>query len=165
MSRSIVVVNEELMRFRWLPKTGRQTLQNQLSLVVHFKRLEVYFTTIHRFAGFRHSTCCYCAEVTVLDFIQPNVEIIDLPIGVSLEAILPKAPITTHSEGTKVAVCLHPWSWLGGRMENPWVIHTLRCLLTHSKRHSGRPLTFQGLPRPPIQFARRRQVDWPSVVH
>ena len=31
MSRSIVVVDEQLMRIRCLPKTGRQILQNQLS--------------------------------------------------------------------------------------------------------------------------------------
>ena len=63
-------------------------------------------------------------EVTLSDFMQPNVDIIDLPTGVSLEAILLKPPATTHLEGTKLAICLHPWSWLGGRMEDPWVVHT-----------------------------------------
>ncbi|KIJ90184.1 hypothetical protein K443DRAFT_15446 [Laccaria amethystina LaAM-08-1] len=51
--------------------------------------------------------------------MQPNVEIIDLPTGVSLEALLLKPSASTHSEGTKLAVCFHPWSWLSGRMEDP----------------------------------------------
>lgn len=59
-----------------------------------------------------------------LDFMQPDVEIIELPTGVSLETILLKPPVTTSSEETKLAICLHPWSWLGGRMEDPWVVHT-----------------------------------------
>lgn len=45
-------------------------------------------------------------------------EPVKLPSGVSLEAKLysPEAPA---SEGTAgLAVLLHPWSWLGGRMED-----------------------------------------------
>ena len=56
--------------------------------------------------------------------MQLDVEIIDLPTGVSLEAIHLKPLATTHSGGTKSAVYLHPWSWLGGRMEHPWVVHS-----------------------------------------
>lgn len=58
---------------------------------------------------------------------------VDLPTGVTLETalILPKkaslkrtepADPMTHSE--KLAVFCHPWSWLGGRMEDP-VLHQL----------------------------------------
>jgi hypothetical protein len=47
-----------------------------------------------------------CREVTVRDFMQPNVEIIDLPTGVSLEAVLSKSA-TNHSEEAKLVVCLH----------------------------------------------------------
>ncbi|KIJ89885.1 hypothetical protein K443DRAFT_664556 [Laccaria amethystina LaAM-08-1] len=73
--------------------------------------------------------------------MQPDVEIIDLPTGVSLEAILLKPPASTHSEGTKLAVCLHPWSWLGGRMEDPVLDSLVDPLLSkdyHVLRYNSR---------------------------
>ncbi|KAL1680205.1 Alpha/Beta hydrolase protein [Schizophyllum commune] len=46
---------------------------------------------------------------------------IPISTGVQLEAILqaPRAP--PRSSASKIAVCLHPWSWLGGRMTDPVV--------------------------------------------
>lgn len=110
---------------------GRRILQNQLSFVV--QRLTVNFTQtsllfIDSQAFDTQAATALRREVTGPDFMRPNVEVIDLPTGVSLEAILLKPPATTHSEGTKLAICLHPWSWLGGRMEDPWVVHTLLVL-------------------------------------
>lgn len=52
-------------------------------------------------------------------------ELIELPSGVRLELSLfiPKTP----PEGpSKVAICLHPWSWLGGRMDDPCVLYYSR---------------------------------------
>lgn len=48
-------------------------------------------------------------------------ELIELPSGVQLEVSLfiPKVPPEAPS---KVAICLHPWSWLGGRMDDPYVV-------------------------------------------
>lgn len=45
-------------------------------------------------------------------------EIVKLPSGVSLEVKLysPETPANEASAG--LAVLLHPWSWLGGRMED-----------------------------------------------
>ena len=45
-------------------------------------------------------------------------ELAKLPSGVSLEAKLytPEAPRSESIAG--LAVLLHPWSWLGGRMED-----------------------------------------------
>ena len=46
-------------------------------------------------------------------------ERITLPSGLSLEAQL-SAPGTAARQTTnKLAICLHPWSWLGGRMDDP----------------------------------------------
>jgi len=47
-------------------------------------------------------------------------EVVKLPSGVSLEAKLhsPEAPTSEGSAG--LAVLLHPWSWLGGRMEDQY---------------------------------------------
>ena len=56
-------------------------------------------------------------------------EVVKLPSGVSLEAKLhsPEAPTSEGSAG--LAVLLHPWSWLGGRMEDqcelPLIVSTL----------------------------------------
>jgi len=45
-------------------------------------------------------------------------EVAKLPSGVSLEVKL-HSPETPTSEGSAgLAVLLHPWSWLGGRMED-----------------------------------------------
>ncbi|KAL1745594.1 Alpha/Beta hydrolase protein [Schizophyllum fasciatum] len=45
--------------------------------------------------------------------------------GIQLEAILSSpsssSSATSNTSGNKVAVCLHPWSWLGGRMADPVV--------------------------------------------
>ncbi|EDR01915.1 uncharacterized protein LACBIDRAFT_310124 [Laccaria bicolor S238N-H82] len=73
--------------------------------------------------------------------MQPNVEVINLPTGVSLETILSKPPPTTHSEGTKLAICLHPWSWLGGRMQDPVLDSLVDPLLSknyHVLRYNSR---------------------------
>lgn len=45
-----------------------------------------------------------------------NMEIIEVN-GIQLEGSLERRSTAT-SEG-KLAVCLHPWSWLGGRMNDP----------------------------------------------
>ncbi|KAI0091057.1 alpha/beta-hydrolase [Irpex rosettiformis] len=52
------------------------------------------------------------------DFIQ-------LPSGVKLEANLSSAPQQQTSALTKLAICLHPWSWLGGQMRDP-VLRTVK---------------------------------------
>lgn len=47
-------------------------------------------------------------------------ELANLPSGVSLETNL-YSPETSASEGSAgLAVLLHPWSWLGGRMEDQY---------------------------------------------
>jgi hypothetical protein len=45
---------------------------------------------------------------------------VKLPSGVSLEAKLYSPKVSTSEDGTGLAVLLHPWSWLGGRMEDPY---------------------------------------------
>jgi len=50
-----------------------------------------------------------------------NIQFIKLPTGVTLEAELSE-PLTipeSHDDGNNLAVCLHPWSWLGGQMDDP----------------------------------------------
>ena len=44
-------------------------------------------------------------------------EIVELPGGLKLEASL-ACPLR-HYQENKLAVCLHPWSWLGGSMDDP----------------------------------------------
>lgn len=46
--------------------------------------------------------------------------LIPLPTGVSLETDLDYPPESSH-EGNKLAILLHPWSWLGGNMNDPCV--------------------------------------------
>ncbi|KAI0326409.1 alpha/beta-hydrolase [Cubamyces sp. BRFM 1775] len=51
-------------------------------------------------------------------------DVVQLPSGTSLEyTLLQPAPSSSTSANTedvkKVAICLHPWSWLGGRMDDP----------------------------------------------
>ena len=127
MSRSVAVVDEELIESPLAPKTRRRILRNQLSITS-----DLQFTHYH--ASNRRTVQTPIAlrrEVTVPDFMQSNVDIIDLPTGVSLETILLKPPTTTHSEGTKLAVCLH----LGPGLVVEWRIRgssiLLVCLLTH----------------------------------
>lgn len=48
-----------------------------------------------------------------------------LPSGLALEANLSvplryrSAEASQQVEENKLAVCLHPWSWLGGQMDDP----------------------------------------------
>ena len=82
MSRSIVVVDEQLMRISCLPKTGRQILRNQLSY-------DLQFTSPPSIDSQDPSRTVQVAialrrEVTVSDFMKPNIEIIELPAGISL---------------------------------------------------------------------------------
>ena len=45
-------------------------------------------------------------------------ELVKLPSGVSLEAKLYSPEIPTSEGSAGLAVLLHPWSWLGGQMED-----------------------------------------------
>ncbi len=44
--------------------------------------------------------------------------IVPLSTGVSLEVDLISSPGSGNRE-QKLAVCLHPWSWLGGQKDDP----------------------------------------------
>lgn len=44
--------------------------------------------------------------------------LVQLPSGVSLDAKLHSPDASTSEGGTGLAVLIHPWSWLGGRMED-----------------------------------------------
>lgn len=46
---------------------------------------------------------------------------VQLPSGTKLEYILSHPPLDGTETESKLAVCLHPWSWLGGRMDDPCV--------------------------------------------
>ncbi|KAF7312227.1 Peptidase-S15 domain-containing protein [Mycena indigotica] len=50
--------------------------------------------------------------------------LVPLSTGVSLEVHVSPPPRRDDTIGNKLAVCLHPWSWLGGRMNDP-VLHSL----------------------------------------
>lgn len=64
-----------------------------------------------------------------MQFIQKSV---DLPTGVTLESVLifPNEGSRRNSvsandttiDVSRLAVFAHPWSWLGGRMEDPYVL-------------------------------------------
>lgn len=48
---------------------------------------------------------------------------VSLPSGVALQTDIWKPSNSLQDgEGNKLAVCLHPWSWLGGRKEDPYVV-------------------------------------------
>jgi hypothetical protein len=68
------------------------------------------------------------AEALVLNRIlsstyMSSVErIFDLPNGVSLDTtvVTPRSNVSSQqSQSQKLAVFCHPWSWLGGRKEDP----------------------------------------------
>ncbi|GJE94577.1 alpha/beta hydrolase [Phanerochaete sordida] len=71
-------------------------------------------------------------------------EQIVLPSGLKLEVSLSLPPETLSSPLSKLAICLHPWSWLGGRMDDP-VLHALKaplsragyCVLRYNSRGVG----------------------------
>ena len=47
---------------------------------------------------------------------------ITLPSGISLEASIAEPSydgLTDSPANRKLAICLHPWSWLGGRKDDP----------------------------------------------
>ena len=51
-------------------------------------------------------------------------EQIKLTSGLTLEASLSVPPERLAGATEKrLAVCLHPWSWLGGKMDDPYVTH------------------------------------------
>ncbi|KAH9481419.1 hypothetical protein JR316_0005945 [Psilocybe cubensis] len=52
---------------------------------------------------------------------EPEELAISLPSGAVLQADMWKPSVVSEQsgEGNKLAVCLHPWSWLGGRKEDP----------------------------------------------
>jgi hypothetical protein len=52
-----------------------------------------------------------------------GIMLIPLPTGISLEANLeaPTAGSSQDSQGNKLAILLHPWSWLGGSMNDQCV--------------------------------------------
>jgi hypothetical protein len=45
---------------------------------------------------------------------------IKLPSGIVLEGTL-ITPTSVPQDGAKLAICLHPWSRLGGSMDDPYV--------------------------------------------
>ena len=55
-------------------------------------------------------------EETILDQLNR----ITLPSGISLEASIaqPSYEESTDRVGRKLAICLHPWSWLGGQKDD-----------------------------------------------
>ncbi|EKM58528.1 uncharacterized protein PHACADRAFT_53580, partial [Phanerochaete carnosa HHB-10118-sp] len=72
-------------------------------------------------------------------------EQIHLPSGLKLEVSFSLPPNYSPSSISKLAVCLHPWSWLGGRMDDP-VLHALKgpllsngyCVLRYNSRGVGK---------------------------
>lgn len=48
---------------------------------------------------------------------QLETHMVRLPTGVSLQVDLIKSDTQAH----KLAICLHPWSWLGGQKNDPCV--------------------------------------------
>lgn len=50
---------------------------------------------------------------------------ITLPSGLSLELALEKPNHSETDGNNKLAVLLHPWSWLGGCMYDPYVINAV----------------------------------------
>ncbi|KAI0684706.1 alpha/beta-hydrolase [Cytidiella melzeri] len=66
--------------------------------------------------------------------------IVQLPSGLRLEAGL-TSPRTPSSTSSKLVVCLHPWSWLGGRMHDPVLQYLKQTLLSrgyHVLRYNSR---------------------------
>lgn len=70
-------------------------------------------------------------EGTRLTRLSDGQQLVDLPSGTRLECHVSLAPASAHTadelddaDQGKLAVCLHPWAWLGGRMEDP-VLQTI----------------------------------------
>ncbi|KAG2024010.1 hypothetical protein CC2G_001611 [Coprinopsis cinerea AmutBmut pab1-1] len=58
--------------------------------------------------------------------------LIELPTGVSLDCTWLKPSSTTEEHPQRLAVCLHPWSWLGGQKNDP-----VLCSLTDVLHDAG----------------------------
>ena len=79
MSRSIVVVDEELVESPLTPKTGRLKINYHLQLVTR----DLQFSSLLFIDSQAFDTQAAIAlrrEVTVPDFMQSDVDIIDLPV-------------------------------------------------------------------------------------
>ncbi|KZT67472.1 alpha/beta-hydrolase [Daedalea quercina L-15889] len=66
-------------------------------------------------------------------------QLVNLPSGTTLECDIAHpsirfSPGGSHPAKAKLAVCLHPWSWLGGGLEDP-VLHLLAGLLHETGFH------------------------------
>ncbi|KAF8223846.1 alpha/beta-hydrolase [Tricholoma matsutake] len=62
------------------------------------------------------------------------MDLVELPTGVSLEVELTESPLPTENRQGKLAVCLHPWSWLGGRMDDLVLLSLQDSLLAEGYR-------------------------------
>lgn len=60
--------------------------------------------------------------------------LIQLPTGVSLQVQLESPAESSSASETKLAILLHPWSWLGGNMRDP-VLHSLVIPLLQANYH------------------------------
>jgi len=80
--------------------------------------------------------------------MQSVQRVIDLP-GVSLETVLvyPKDAVNVNDAAkvgaSRLAVFCHPWSWLGGRMEDPYV-HNFEAGFGPRSHHSASAESYKG---------------------
>jgi len=105
--------------------------------------------------------------------MPPVHELIALPSGLSLETRL-YAPKPQNAKGEHgLVVCLHPWSRLGGDINdscvNSYVIYCAPLRMNCTKKGPIVPHRFYSegsqLSRVAIQFERRRQVIWVGFLH
>ncbi|KAF8150634.1 Alpha/Beta hydrolase protein [Crassisporium funariophilum] len=69
-----------------------------------------------------------------------DLDHVQVASGVTLEASIIK-PFTNGIQGSKLAICLHPWSWLGGQMDDPVLRSLIGPLLSkdyHVLRYNSR---------------------------
>lgn len=80
--------------------------------------------------------------------LQSEELLIELSTGISVEADLWRPQAAASEEGNKIAVCLHPWSWLGGRKGDPcvlsgspylYIVHDTLCQGSHVSNRTFSP--------------------------
>jgi len=70
-------------------------------------------------------------------FPPSESRLVSLPTGISLQTDLWRPSTVNPGEYNKLAVLLHPWSWLGGRKEDPYAFHQSSSMVVSYSASTG----------------------------
>ena len=121
----------------------------------------------------RFVTLIYVTSLSMSESITH--ELVDLPSGLVLETSLyvPQLHDTSSTGSKGLVICLHPWSRLGGNINDPCVNHLVCSPIRSLSKQSGPKGTVISdriycsrtwIPCSAVQFSRSWQVIWVGLV-